>query len=129
MCNNTTNKIGIFPASVDWNIVRGDTSELRVDFLNNDETTPWDIEGWEYSSTAYDSVNDSLEELEVIIYDSYILIKINPDQTLNWGSGYSDIIARLPFDLKIRIPTESDSFIWTPISGTIVLCSDVSSGL
>ena len=49
---------------------------MRVEFFENDETTSYDISGWDFVSTTYDLRGDVLDELDVVV-----------------GSGYVDITA------------------------------------
>lgn len=118
-------EFGQKPINLKWNIVRGDTAKLKVEFLENNETTPFDTEGWEYSSSAYDTRGDFLDELEVIVEDGYVQIVANSDITENWGTGSGAVVAELAFDLEVTIDDE----IWTPILGTIVVAGDVTGGL
>ena len=55
MCTPTTEKLGATPAHIQWTVVRGDSSTLAVQFLQDDEVTGWNISTWAFSSTAYDS--------------------------------------------------------------------------
>ena len=118
-------QFGQKPISLKWNIVRGDTAKLKVEFLENNETTPFDTEGWEYSSSAYDTRGDFLDELEVVVEDGYIQIVANSDITENWGVGSGAVVAELVFDLEVTIDDE----VWTPVLGTIVVAGDVTGGL
>ncbi len=38
------------------------------------------------------------------------------------------VVAELPFDLQVNIPTAGENTIWTPIIGTITVIGDVSPG-
>ena len=49
---------GANPVNVKWDIVRGDTSPLRIEFYQPNEVDLYDINGWEYAATAYDPKND-----------------------------------------------------------------------
>jgi hypothetical protein len=118
-------QFGQKPINLKWNIVRGDTAKLKVEFLENNETTPFDTEGWEYSSSAYDTRGDFLDELEVVVEDGYIQIVANSDITENWGVGSGAVVAELVFDLEVTIDDE----VWTPVLGTIVVAGDVTGGL
>lgn len=115
---------GSNPITLKWNVVRGDTAKLRVQFFENDETTVFDTNGWEYASSAYDNKGDVLDELEVIVGDDYIDIVAAADITSNWGTGSGSIVAELAFDLEIVI----DGEVWTPIIGTISVIGDVTGG-
>ena len=118
-------QFGYRPINLKWNIVRGDTAKLKVEFLENDEATPFDTEGWEYSSSAYDARGDFLDELEVIVEDGYVQIVASSDITENWGVGAGAVIAELVFDLEVTINDE----VWTPVLGTIIVAGDVTGGL
>jgi hypothetical protein len=122
---NLIQEFGNKPISLKWNIVRGDTSKLRVEFFENDEVTYFDTTDWVFASSAYDSRGDVLDELEVISYDGYVDIVASSDITSNWGTGAGSIVAELAFDLEITIDDE----IWTPIIGTIAVIGDVTGGL
>ena len=118
-------QFGVKPISFKWNIVRGDTAKLRVDFLDNDETTYFDISSWDIVSSAYDTKGDVLDELDVVKHDGYVEIVAPSDITENWGVGWGTVVAELAFDLEVTTPDE----VWTPIIGTIVVAADVSGGL
>lgn len=115
---------GSNPIIIKWNIVRGDTAKLRVEFFDNDEVTAFNTNGWEYASSAYDSRGDLLDELEVIEGDGYIDIVASSDITANWGIGVGSVVAELAFDLEVII----DDMVWTPILGTIKVAADVTGG-
>jgi len=118
-------QFGQKPINLKWNVVRGDTAKLRVEFLENDESTTFDISDWTFASSSYDSKGDAVDELEVVVYDGYVDIVAESDITENWGEGFSPVVAELGFDLEITIDNE----IWTPIVGTIVVAADITGGL
>lgn len=118
-------QFGQKPISLKWNVVRGDTAKLRVEFLENDEVTYFDISDWTFASSAYDSKGDAVDELDVTIGDGYVDIIAASDITENWGVGFSSVVAELAFDLEITIGND----IWTPIIGTIVVSADITGGL
>lgn len=118
-------QFGLKPINLKWNIVRGDTAKLKVEFLQNDETTYFDISSWSFASSAYDYKGDILDELEVSKGNGYVEIIAAADVTENWGSGYGSVIAELAFDLEITANNE----IWTPIIGMIVVAADITGGL
>jgi hypothetical protein len=118
-------QFGQKPISLKWNVVRGDTAKLRVEFLENDESTPFDISDWDFVSSSYDAKGDTLDELEVIVGNGYVDIIAESDITENWGQGFSSVIAELAFDLEVTI----DNSVWTPIIGTIVVSADITGGL
>jgi hypothetical protein len=115
---------GSNPITIKWNIVRGDTAKLRVQFFDNDEVTVFNTTGWEYASSAYDARGDFLDELEVIEGNGYIDIVASSEITANWGTGVGSVIAELAFDLEIII----DDMVWTPVLGTISVIGDVTGG-
>ena len=123
---SSINKIGLDPANVQWTLVRGDSSQLRVDFLNYDEVTAWNISTWTFASTAYDPINESYEELTVTKYSGYVIISASADITSTWGLNYASVMAEIPFDLKVTIPSTSTT--WTPVVGTICVIGDVTTG-
>lgn len=119
--------LGADPVNIKWSVVRGDTASIRVEFLENDEVTYFDTEGWDYLATSYDFRADVLDELEVVPGNGYVDIKASSDITANWGVGYTRPLAELTFDLQV---TMSDGItIWTPVVGTISVVADVSGGL
>lgn len=117
---------GADPASIKWNIVRGDTSPLRIEFLEDDETTYFDISGWTFKATAYDSKTDILDELEITSGEGYVDIMAPACITSLWGSGYKSVVAELVFDLQVII---DDQTTWTPVIGTISVIGDVTGSL
>jgi hypothetical protein len=118
-------QFGLRPINLKWNVVRGDTAKLKVEFLENDESTYFDISDWEFASSAYDAKGDVLDELSVEKYEGYVEIVAASDITGNWGVGFSSVVAELGFDLEVIIDDE----VWTPIIGTIVVAADVTGGL
>jgi hypothetical protein len=115
---------GADPANIKWRVIRGDTASLRVEFLENDEVTYFDTEGWSFAATAYDFKGDVLDELEVVPSDGYVDITASPEITEFWGTGFTSTVAELAFDLQITI----DDMIWTPVIGTITVLGDVTPG-
>jgi hypothetical protein len=115
---------GANPANIKWQVVRGDTSSLRIEFFENDELTPFDTSDWEFASTTYDFRGDVLDELEVSPGLGYVDITASADITDFWGTGYSATVAELAFDLQVTI----DDTIWTPVIGTITVLGDVTGG-
>lgn len=118
--------LGADPIRIKWQVVRGDTATIRVEFFENDETTAYDISGWTFLSTTYDSRGDVLDELEVTPGAGYVDIVASSDITANWGIGYSSVVSELMFDLEVTI---DDGTVWTPVIGTVVVLGDVSGGL
>ena len=129
MCDiNSIESYGRKPKTIQWNIVRGDTSSLQIDFFDLDETTYWDTSGWTYSSTAYDSQGDILDELVVTPHSGYAVITASADLTAFWGTKYTPVVAELPFDLQVTIQSDSGPTTWTPVLGTIRVLGDISPG-
>ena len=58
---------GADPVQIKWNVVRGDKASLRIEFLNNDESTYFDTSDWSFKSQAYDSKTDIIDELLLIL--------------------------------------------------------------
>jgi hypothetical protein len=116
---------GADPVTIRWNVVRGDTSTIRVDFLNDDETTSLDTDEWSFLASAYDRKTDILDELEVDSFDGYVIVTAPAEITSLWGTTYGGTVAELSFDLEITI----DETVWTPVIGTISVIGDVSAGL
>ena len=125
-CFQSDTSVGAAPINVKWNVVRGDTAKLRVEFLMPDETTVVDQTTWEFLSSAYDAKGDVLDELEVVVSDDYLEIIASSDVTINWGTGSGSILAELAFDLEVTIDGET---VWTPIIGTISVIGDVTGSL
>lgn len=116
---------GADPANIKWQIVRGDTSPLKVEFYQNDEVTPYDTTGWQYAASTYDFRGDVIDELEVVPGAGYVEIKASPEITSLWGTGYGSVVAELAFDLQVTIDGET---VWTPVIGTISVLGDVTGG-
>lgn len=116
---------GADPATINWSVVRGDTANLRVEFLEDDESTFVDISDWEFSASAYDFKADVTDELEVIVYDGYVEVLITPEISANWGTGFRNKVAELAFDLQVTIDGET---VWTPVIGSISVLADVTGG-
>jgi hypothetical protein len=116
---------GSDPARVTWKIVRGDTSSIKVSFLQDNETTPYSTVGWDFVSIAYDPKTDTEYELETSFASNVLTITAPSDVTVEWGSTYGSVIAELLFDLQVDTGTQ----IWTPIVGTISVVGDVGGSL
>ena len=128
MCVSNIEKHGADPANIQWRVVRGDSATLKVEFLDDDEVTYFDTEGWEFLATAYDAAGDILDDLGVDVVDGGIVeIKLTPEITENWGTGFKTVVAEIPFDLQVTIPGEATT-VWTPVIGTICVIGDVSPG-
>lgn len=116
---------GADPANIRWSVVRGDTSTLKIEFLENDEVTYFDTDGWEYSASAYDRKTDIVDTLQVTPHTGYVVVTAPASITSMWGSTYGGNVAELQFDLEVTM----DSTVWTPVIGTITVHGDVSGTL
>lgn len=116
---------GADPVRIKWNVVRGDTASLRVEFLDNDEVTYFDTSNWEYVASSYDPKGDIIDELTVNPGEGYVDIVAGYDLTQFWGTGYGSALAELTFDLQVTI----DDTVWTPVIGNILVIGDVSGSL
>lgn len=116
---------GADPANIIWQVVRGDTAKIRVEFLNDDEVTHYDTSGWQYSATTYDFRGDVLDELTVNEFSGYVDIIAPSEITELWGVGYRSAVAELAFDLQVTIDSDT---VWTPVLGTIRVLADVTGG-
>jgi hypothetical protein len=117
---------GADPARIKWQIVRGDTSPLRIEFLEDDETTYFDTSDWTYKATSYDPQSDFLDPLEVTAGPGYVDILAPASITEFWGTGFKSVVTELTFDLQVTIDGET---IWTPLIGTISVIGDVTGSL
>jgi hypothetical protein len=116
---------GSDPARVTWKVVRGDSSSIKVSFLNDDETTSYTTTGWDFVAVAFNPKTDTEYELETSFAANVLTITAPSDVTVEWGNTYGSIVAELLFDLQIDTGTE----IWTPIVGTISVVGDVGGSL
>lgn len=116
---------GAKPININWDVVRGDTSELRIEFFNFDEVTPIDTDDWVFSSTTYDSRGDVLDRLTTTPGSGYVDIIASSETTALWGSGFESVVGELAFDLQVTI---NGTRVWTPILGNIRVFGDVTSG-
>jgi hypothetical protein len=116
-------EVGAAPANVLWNVVRGDTATLLVNFFENDEVTPIDTDNWTFAATAYDPRNSTSYPLIADEGNSSVNITATPEVTELWGSGITSTVAELSFDLEV---TRDDGVIWTPIVGQIKVAGDVT---
>jgi hypothetical protein len=116
---------GSDPARVTWKVVRGDTSSIKVSFLDDDETTAYTTTGWDFVAVAFNPKTDTEYELETSFAANVLTITAPSDVTVEWGSTYGSIVAELLFDLQVDTGTE----IWTPIVGTISVVGDVGGSL
>jgi hypothetical protein len=126
MCSPTVEKFGATPANIQWTVVRGDYSSFTVSFLENDEVTEFDTDGWAFAATAYDPSTDFLDELEVSVDGSSVTVSAPASVTENWGTRYRSVVAELSFDLQAVVPDGNTTITWTPVIGTICVLGDVS---
>jgi len=113
------------PLIFKWDVVRGDTAKLKVEFFENDETTYVDISTWDFIASAYNSATSTNEELDVDVSTGYVEIIAEPFITETWGIGSvpSGTVANIKFDLQV---ITADDVTWTPIIGTINVIGDIS---
>jgi hypothetical protein len=126
-CPPATEEYGVKPTNIQWNVVRGDTAKLKIEFLNNDEVTNFNTTGWTFLSTAYSQVSGSTNTLTTSMSNNVLTITATPAQTATWGTGSSSIVAQLNFDLQVTIPG-APAYVWTPIVGNISVIGDVTGG-
>ncbi len=132
MCAPTVEKYGASPANIQWTVVRGDTATLLVEFLEDDEVTPFDCDDWTFKATSYDPMGDILDNLTVTVDDNEVTITAPASVTEDWGTGYNQVAAELRFDLEVIIEGGSGAnadTVWTPVIGTICVLSDMTPGL
>ena len=89
---------GADPARIKWNIVRGDTSPLRVEFLENDEVTYFDTSTWTFEATTYDPQADALDLLEVTAGDGYVDIMAPSPEAPSMTMALEKYIAKINKD-------------------------------
>jgi hypothetical protein len=129
MCVSTIEKHGANPANIQWVVVRGDTAKLKVEFLENDESTYFSTSGWTYVATAYDSNGDVLDDLPLVSGEGYVELRVPPTITANWGANkYKNVVAELSFDIEATIPGIGEDTSWTPVIGTICVLGDITPG-
>lgn len=114
---------GADPINVQWQVVRGDTATMRVEFYDDDGETPFDVSSWTFSASAYDPRSDVIDELTTTAGSGYVDILASSEITSLWGIGYNTIVSELSFDLQAIIDSDTT---WTPVKGSIRVLSDVS---
>jgi hypothetical protein len=122
-CSTDIQTIGSNPARINWKVVRGDTSRLRFEFLENDESSSYDTTGWTYISTAYNKNTQDSYTLEVIPSEGYVDIVASAEMTSDWGQIRTGTAAELDFDLQV---TFDDDTVWTPVVGVITVTADIT---
>ena len=115
--------LGSTPVNIEWNVVRGDTATLRVDFLEDDEVTPYDITNWGIEATVYNPKNGVTNELEITKNNGWIVVTAESDLTSQWGDGTRYRANELNFDIEVVL---DDNTVWTPVLGVISLIADVT---
>jgi hypothetical protein len=119
--------IGAKPAYVKWDVVRGDTSVLRVEFYEENENNPYDTTGWTFISSVYDRRGDTLTTLDIEVSPGFITITATPEVSTLWGDGFNNRVAQLNFDVEVTIPEEDGpDIIWTPVIGIISVIGDIT---
>ena len=116
-------EVGSSPANVLWNVVRGDTATLLIQFFENDEVTPIDTDNWSFAASAYDPRTNTRYTLDADEGISAVNVTADPATTEEWGAGITNTVAELTFDLQV---TRLDGVIWTPVIGTIKVAGDVT---
>jgi hypothetical protein len=115
--------LGSSPVNVKWNIVRGDTATLRIDFLQDDEVTPYNISSWVIESTVYNPKTGARNDLEITKNSGWIVVTARADLTAQWGDGFRYRVNELNFDVEVTL---ADGTVWTPVVGVVSLISDIS---
>ena len=122
-CSPEIQTIGSNPAMINWKVIRGDTSRLRIEFLENDESSNYDTSDWTYVSTAYNKNTQESYTLEVTPNAGYVDIVAPADVTAEWGAQRTGTVAELDFDLQV---TFDDETVWTPVVGVIIVTADIT---
>lgn len=118
------NKVfGSVPANLKWNVVRGDTASVLVEFLEDDEQTSYDTSTWSYLSSAYNHETGITHSLDVEVVGGSVKITALPEVTSLWGTRILDKVADLSFDLQVTIDND---VVWTPIIGKINVIGNVT---
>jgi hypothetical protein len=115
---------GAKPVNLKWNAVRGDTAEIVVEFLENDEVSYVNTDGWDFVATAYDPMSETVYDLEILVSPGIVTVIAQPEVTSDWGVGYGQRVAEIAFDLEVTI----GDVVWTPVIGTIAVAGDISGG-
>jgi hypothetical protein len=115
---------GANPINIQWQVIRGDTARLRVDFMIGTSSNHQDTSLWTYAASAYNPKTKTTDVLDVEALGGYVVISAAPSITSTWGTGYTSVVAELSFDLQV---TTEEGDVWTPIIGTIVVVPDISA--
>jgi hypothetical protein len=118
-----SNKFGANPADLKWDVVRGDTATLRVEFYEQNQKQPYNTDNWAYICTVYNRRTKEFYYLDVDADDGVATITATPEITSEWGTGIGNLVAQLDFDLEI---TMEDGVVWTPVIGTISVMGDIT---
>ena len=114
--------IGADPQNVKWTVVRGDDISAKFEWYEDDGTTPKNTTGWTYAASAYDPKTATKYTLTTTAGSGYVIVSAANTMTDDWGTGSSNIVAELIFDLEVTISSKK----WTPVIGTIVVRSDIT---
>lgn len=115
--------VGASPINLKWNVVRGDTAKLVVEFFENDESTYVDTSNWIFQASAYNPLSGLVDELDVSANNGLATIIADPIITEGWGELVFGKVANLKFDLQI---INDLGETWTPIVGTICVVGDIT---
>lgn len=126
-CPPTIEEFGASPKNIQWTVVRGDTAQIKIEFLNSDEVTHFNTTGWTFLATAYNPLSDSTNTLTASMSSNILTITATPAQTATWGTGVGSVVAQLNFDVQATIPG-STAYVWTPVVGTISVLGDITGG-
>lgn len=120
-----SDNFGANPAYIKWDVVRGDTSVLRVEFYDTNESSPYDTTNWTYVCTVHNKKTNEFFDLDVTNGDGFATITATPEVSSQWGSGINDLVAQLDFDLEVTIDND---IVWTPVIGTVSVIGDITGG-
>jgi hypothetical protein len=120
------NNFGANPAYIQWKVVRGDTAVLRVEFYDQDEKNPYDTTGWTFICTVHNKRTGQFFDLDVEGGNGFATITATPSVTEQWGSGITNLVAQLDFDLEVTIQENGDTIVWTPVIGIISVIGDIT---
>lgn len=125
----TIQAFGANPANIQWRVVRGDSSALRIEFCENDEETFINTSTWSYLASAYNPVTKVSEPISTVPGEGYVDLVASSTITIDWGVGYNSTVAEFPFDLQITISENGNNVVWTPVIGTIAIAGDITGGI
>jgi len=117
--------IGADPVNFVWNVVRGDTASILIEFYQEDGETLYDTSEWDFEATAFNYRNQTFDQLDVNPASGSVEIVAQSFVTENWGAGIRQRVAELNFDLQV---TTGDGVVWTPVIGTISVTGDITGG-